>query len=53
MALDISGSMAGPLTHRYDKEITKTRLDLSKDAIWMFYNKLNAEDIFSLIVFHN
>lgn len=54
--LDISGSMGGPLTYDgpYDKaEGKKNRLQLSQDAIWMFYQKLNPDDIFSFIVFHN
>ena len=31
----------------------RPRLELAKDAIWMFFNKLGPEDIFSMVVFHN
>ncbi len=31
----------------------KSRLDLSRDAIWMFFQKLSKDDIFGFTVFHN
>lgn len=57
LVLDISGSMGGPLSYdmnnlEYEGK-KKTRLELSQDAIWMLYKKLNPDDIFSLVVFHN
>ena len=30
-----------------------TRLDLSRKAIFMLYNKLNDDDVFCLVTFHN
>ena len=38
---------------KYDGFMHKSRLELARDAIWMFYNKLQPEDIFSLITFNN
>ena len=58
MSLDISGSMGGPLKYDpneiYDvKKVRKNRLDLAKDAIWMFFQKMQKDDIFGFTVFHN
>lgn len=56
LVLDISGSMGGPLAYDgpYDTgKGRKNRLQLAQDAIWMLFNKLNSEDIFSFVVFHN
>lgn len=50
IVLDISGSMNSELN--YSKPTGKTRLMLAKDAIWMFFEKLKPNDIFSLVVFH-
>lgn len=50
IALDISGSMNSKLSLKESSE--KTRLMLARDAIFMFFEKLNENDIFSLVVFH-
>lgn len=60
LTLDISGSMGSQLSNNFrdgleqaKNEPTKSRLELSKDATWMMFNKLEPEDIFSFVVFHN
>jgi len=50
IVLDISGSMNSQLD--YTKPCDKTRLMLARDAIFMFFEKLRENDIFSLVVFH-
>lgn len=55
IALDVSGSMDGSLKYEgYENEgKSKSRLDLSREAILMLYNKLQPEDVFGLVTFHN
>ena len=36
----------------YNGEEQPTRLELARDAIMMFFEKLLPEDVFSLVVFH-
>lgn len=50
IVLDISGSMGSPISHQEPSD--KTRLMLARDAIFMFFEKLRENDIFSLVVFH-
>lgn len=57
IALDVSGSMEGPLKYEpakgepYPGE-TMTRTALSKRAILMLIEKLKPNDVFSLVIFH-
>lgn len=44
--------MNSPLNYQ-DKDNHKTRLMLAREAIFMFFEKLKENDIFSLVVFHN
>lgn len=51
MVLDISGSMGCTINTKPGE--TKTRLDLAREAIKMFFKKLSANDVFSLVTFSN
>jgi len=49
LVLDISGSMGGQLSRNSSSGVN--RLDLSRQAIKLFFKKLNAQDVFSLVTF--
>lgn len=51
VALDISGSMNGSLKHS-STGINTPRIQLAKQAILMLFEKLQPNDVFSLVVFH-
>lgn len=53
IALDISGSMDGPLSRKSSVKENKNRLDLCKEAIKMFVSKLRPSDSFGLVIFNN
>lgn len=55
VCLDVSGSMDGALKYNYGEDYPGaegTRIFLAKKAILMLFDKLNAEDVFSLVTFH-
>jgi secreted protein with Ig-like and vWFA domain len=52
IALDISGSMSGPLQRTQKAKNPRNRLDLCKEAIKMFVSKLRPSDTFGLVLFN-
>lgn len=56
IVLDVSGSMDGALKYcvgdRYPGP-EESRIALAKQAILMMYKKLQRDDVFSLVIFHN
>jgi hypothetical protein len=53
IALDVSGSMEGPLKHSMGSHNAEnSRTALAKKAILMLIEKLKPNDVFSLVIFH-
>lgn len=53
VALDVSGSMDGALKNSVGAAEHTSRLALAKRAIILLFDKLQPDDAFSLVVFHD
>ena len=55
VCLDVSGSMNSALDNspKIHQAKRKSRISLSREAIWMLYERLQPNDIFCLVTFHD